>query len=213
MKVAWAISFVALLCAIVTAVPCGEHGQVVFRPALDEDEPMDLVAILEQEATAQGLELDVPSAAPHPKIAQIGWHMEDCSPIPPVITIQSVTLDPDPPMKGHNLTEGTYLDVDVHIGVLKLYSERLDFCDVLRENDVEVQCPIPPGDYDVSHTVLVPARLPPAKFSIHVTGGTQDNQPLPCVNIGVSVSPFVSQMASYLRAVPQWLAAKWPRRS
>ena len=53
----------------------------------------------------------------------------------------------------------------MHIGVLKLYSERLDFCDVLRENDVEVQCPIPPGDYDVSHTVLVPARLPPGTYA------------------------------------------------
>lgn len=66
----------------------------------------------------------------------------------------------------------------------------------------------------VCHLVRTPRSLShAAKFSIHVTGGTQDNQPLPCVNIGVSVSPFVSQMASYLRAVPQWLAAKWPRRS
>ena len=56
---------------------------------------------------------------------------------------------------------GSFIDVSVRVGFLRIFSQRVDICRALRENDVEVHCPAEPGHYDVVHTVELPLQIPP----------------------------------------------------
>lgn len=104
------------------------------------------------------------------------------------------------------------------MGILKVHSERVDLCAALAENDVEIQCPLAPGHYDVTHVVDIPARIPPgtpasyaAHLRIQVTGETQAHEPLPCLIINVSSLPFLSRATAAMRAqaarIAAWLSA------
>lgn len=53
--------------------------------------------------------------------------------------------------------------MQVRLGPLRVFSQKFNLCETLRENNVTVQCPIAPGHYDVSHTVYLPQQIPPGK--------------------------------------------------
>lgn len=95
---------------------------------------------------------------------------------------------------------GTYVDVDVRVGFIRILSERYDLCRVLEENAVAVQCPLPPGEYDVSHTALLPKQIPPAKYSVHITGATHMNKPLACLDVKFSFSFLGAAVRSWWRS-------------
>ncbi len=74
----------------------------------------------------------------------------------------------------------------VKIGLIKLLSRRFDVCQEAKENNAEVQCPIKPGEYDISQTVALPREIPPAKFNVHVTGSTQEDLDLLCLDLSIN---------------------------
>lgn len=45
---------------------------------------------------------------------------------------------------------------------------QFDICEEARNNKAEVQCPVEPGEYDITQTVELPREIPPAKFNVHV---------------------------------------------
>lgn len=59
--------------------------------------------------------------------------------------------------------EGATFDVQVRLGPLRVFSQKFDLCETLRENNVTVQCPVAPGHYDVTHTVYLPQQIPPGR--------------------------------------------------
>lgn len=83
------------------------------------------------------------------------------------------------------LQEGTFTDVVVKLGFIRLLSKRYDVCQLAEENDAEVKCPLEPGEYELKHTVELPKEIPPAKFNVHVGGKTQDDVDFVCMDLSI----------------------------
>ncbi|KAF9229367.1 hypothetical protein BS17DRAFT_798935 [Gyrodon lividus] len=132
------------------------------------------------------------------------WSYNDCGLATDPIQIDSITLLPDPPKPGQNLTitvvgtaietieEGAYADVVVKLGIIKLLSKRFDVCDEARAANASIQCPVEKGDYTVVQTVALPKEIPQAKFSVNVRGYTVDEEAMLCLDLKVDFmkSPF-----------------------
>ncbi|WFD38314.1 uncharacterized protein MJAP1_001265 [Malassezia japonica] len=186
------------LCAA-TAVRCASP-QIVYQ--LQSDREPDLVDQLVGEARERNIPLDseLRPTDVERHSASFAWGV--CGGSELAVQVQSIALNPDPPVKGQNLTvhgkgtlhtevkNGTFIDLSVRVGFLRIFSQRVDVCEALKENDVEIQCPLAPGVYDVKHTAELPAHIPPAKYSVHVTGETHDGKPLACLDVALSFSMF-----------------------
>ncbi|KAG8928056.1 Phosphatidylglycerol/phosphatidylinositol transfer protein [Tulasnella sp. 418] len=125
------------------------------------------------------------------------WNFVDCGSPSDVIQIQSLTVSPDPPVPGQNLTikvkafvtetieDGAYADVTVKLGLIKLLHKRFDVCEEAEKNNAEIQCPVEAGFHDVTQTVELPKEIPPAKFVVNVRGYTVDDEDMVCADIKV----------------------------
>ncbi|KAI6047568.1 ML domain-containing protein [Pisolithus marmoratus] len=133
-----------------------------------------------------------------------GWSYVDCGLPTDVVQIQSISLFPDPPKPGADLTitavgtvnevveDGSYADVTVKLGLVKLLTKRFDICDEARAANASVQCPVEKGHYTVVQTVKLPKEIPQAKFSVSVRGYTVDEDDMLCLDLKVDFmrSPF-----------------------
>ncbi|CAE7136595.1 unnamed protein product [Rhizoctonia solani] len=114
------------------------------------------------------------------------WSYTDCGLPSDAVQIKSIKLSPDPPQIGKDLTitargvvtqkieDGAYADVTVKLGLVKLLHKQFDICEEARNNNVTVQCPVEPGEYEVVQTVQLPRETPRARFIIDVKGYTSD---------------------------------------
>ncbi|KAF8604792.1 hypothetical protein BDV93DRAFT_81950 [Ceratobasidium sp. AG-I] len=128
------------------------------------------------------------------------WSYSDCGLPSDAVQVKSIKLSPDPPQIGKDLTitargvvsqkieEGAYADVLVKLGLIKLLHKEFDICEEARNNNVTLQCPVEPGEYEVVQTVELPKETPRAKFIIDVKGFTSDeayDPDLVCLRITV----------------------------
>ncbi|KIJ21675.1 hypothetical protein PAXINDRAFT_173771 [Paxillus involutus ATCC 200175] len=133
-----------------------------------------------------------------------GWSYTDCGLPTDAIQLKSISLFPDPPKPGQDLTitvvgtaaeiieDGAYADVVVKLGLIKLLSKRFDVCQEARTANASVQCPVEKGDYTVVQTVSLPKEIPQAKFTVNVRGYTNDDDDMLCLDLKVDFmkSPF-----------------------
>jgi len=132
------------------------------------------------------------------------WHYVDCGDPSDLVQLQSLTVSPDPPEPGKDLTimasglveqeieEGAYADVVVKLGLVKLLAKQFDVCEEARNANVTVQCPVQPGKYDVIQSIHLPKEIPRAKFQVQVRAFTDDDEPMLCLNLFVDFmkNPF-----------------------
>ncbi|KAK4705566.1 ganglioside GM2 activator, partial [Phenoliferia sp. Uapishka_3] len=126
------------------------------------------------------------------------WSWYDCGEPTDALTIKSLKLSPDPPKPGHNLTiyatgsanklisDGTYADVVVKLGLIKLLTKRFDVCEELAGANATLQCPITPDEYEIVQTVELPVEIPRAKFVVDAKVFTQNDEPAACVNLMIN---------------------------
>jgi len=126
---------------------------------------------------------------------QASWNFVDCGLPTDVIQIESLTISPDPPEPGKNLTvtvsataterieKGATADVTVKIGLVKLLTKTLDICDEAEKANADIQCPVEEGHHTVVQTVALPKEIPPAKFLVSVRAYTVDEDDLACADI------------------------------
>ncbi|EPQ28113.1 uncharacterized protein PFL1_04440 [Pseudozyma flocculosa PF-1] len=126
------------------------------------------------------------------------WTWQSCGAGGEIVDVQSIEVSPDPPKPGQNLTvrakgtiseevsDGTFADVVVKLGLIKLLTRRFDVCQEARANKAELQCPLAPGEYELTHTVALPREIPPAKFNVHITGANQDESDLLCLDLSIN---------------------------
>ncbi|KAI6132762.1 ML domain-containing protein [Pisolithus croceorrhizus] len=133
-----------------------------------------------------------------------GWSYTDCGLPTDVVQIKSISVFPDPPKPGKNLTltavgtvnqvveVGAFADVTVKLGLIKLLHKQFDICHEASAANASIQCPVDTGDYTVVQTVALPNEIPRAKFSINVRGYTVDEEDLLCLDLKVDFmqSPF-----------------------
>eukprot|EP01132_Coremiostelium_polycephalum_P010771 gene10771-13188_t len=108
--------------------------------------------------------------------------------------ISSVSITPDPPVKGQLLTvtasgnlDETITAGNVHIlvkyGFITLINQNENFC----SSDNPIPCPVQPGSY--SHTVnaTIPGNAPSGKYTGNVVVTDQNNQEVACIDLSFSL--------------------------
>ncbi|KAG0708943.1 ML domain-containing protein [Suillus ampliporus] len=132
------------------------------------------------------------------------WSYSDCGLPSHAIQLKSISVSPDPPKPGQDLTvtvvgtaqerieEGAYAEVVVKLGLIKLLSKTFDICEEARGANTTIQCPVEEGDYTVVQTVALPKEIPQAKFKVSVRGYTADEDDMLCLDLEVNFmkNPF-----------------------
>jgi hypothetical protein len=194
-----------------------QMDDVVRATGVDLDDEAQRLALLAEAAAEQGTAWIQPAltnvhttirktsssvAAPITPATQpgSGWIWNVCGSRQEAVVLSDINVKPDPPVAGQNLTvyakgtlnadldEGSYADVVVKLGFIRLLSRRFDICELARENDAELQCPLKPGQYEITHTVELPREIPPARFNVHVSGKTQADVDLMCMDLSIDFS-------------------------
>lgn len=133
--------------------------------------------------------------------AAIEWHQ--CSEGP--FTPHSVTLKPDPPKIGQDISFdilGAYhpddskiipqgvLDVAVNFMGTPIFQTQWDLCS-------KTSCPISPGDLDIHYSQTLPPIAPPGQYRVELAAHGDDGEPLLCLVVDFSIGP--PSLASVLR--------------
>lgn len=118
---------------------------------------------------------------------------------PQLLTLELVTIDPNPPVKGENLTfaatgvlakdvgDGAYVDVDVRYGFIRLIHQRFDLCEEITKVDLE--CPINKGKQTIKKQVEIPEEVPPGKYTVIAKAFTADDEFITCLGAVVEFPP------------------------
>lgn len=111
-----------------------------------------------------------------------------------LLDLENLVLSPNPPIRGENLTisavgelfdtvdEGSYIDVEVRLGYIKLLSQTYDLCETLEENDIDgLTCPLKAGEYSLIKEVQIPAEVPPGKYVVVARAYTAGDELISCL--------------------------------
>ncbi|KAI7907477.1 ML domain-containing protein [Cokeromyces recurvatus] len=124
--------------------------------------------------------------------------IKNCGDANDILTIDYISLNPDPPVKGKDLVidfkgylsetvpNGTVVEIIVKFGVVKLLQKKFDFCDKIQE--VGEKCPIPQGELLFNKVVSLPKEIPPGKYTVHAEIFTPKKKRVTCL-IGQTTFP------------------------
>ncbi|CAG8470906.1 10368_t:CDS:2 [Diversispora eburnea] len=116
-----------------------------------------------------------------------------------ILDIKYIHITPDPPLKGkevdidaagylkETVDKGSYIDIVVKYGLVKLLHKRLDLCEEIQK--VGKQCPLEQGDQVLQHTVELPKEIPPGKYIVDANVYTPDDRPIACLKATVVFKP------------------------
>ncbi|KAJ6492204.1 ML domain-containing protein [Mycena sanguinolenta] len=136
------------------------------------------------------------------RLAADSWEYENCGQPSDAVQIKSISVSPDPPKIGAELTvtvdvdvletieDGATADVLVKVGRIKLLQKTFDICEEARNANASISCPVPPGPYSIVQTVELPKEVPKLKYVINVRGYTKDEDDMACVDLTVQWRPF-----------------------
>lgn len=114
------------------------------------------------------------------------------------IEIKSVDLSPNPPAAGKALVikakgtvkkiieEGAYVDLTVKYGLIRLLNTKADLCEQMGE--VDLKCPVEPGDRVISKTVELPKEIPPGTYNVVADVFTAGGERITCLTATVTFS-------------------------
>lgn len=112
-----------------------------------------------------------------------------------LVTISRVDLSPNPPLPGKKLDitatgtvhkrieDGAYIKIVVKYGLIRLLSTTLDLCEHL--NEVDMECPVEPGDLSLTKSVDLPSQIPPGKYNVVADVYSADDEPITCLTADV----------------------------
>ncbi|KAI9205499.1 ML domain-containing protein [Polychytrium aggregatum] len=118
--------------------------------------------------------------------------VSSCASLTDSFAIESMEISPDPPKRGRPLDVkvrgylndqvdvGAYLQVRVKLGLFKLVDTRMDLCEEVKQ--INMECPLEPGYYDIHHTADIPFEVPPGRYQVHAELYHADGRNISCVN-------------------------------
>jgi hypothetical protein len=136
-------------------------------------------------------DLDIPGDSPLQLCANYD-HSKD------TIHITSVDLDPNPPKAGQALVikakgtvdeeigEGAYVLLTVKYGLIRLISSKADLCDQIK--NVDLECPVKPGEIEVTKSVDLPKEIPPGKYTVLADVYSDKGEKITCLTATVNFS-------------------------
>ena len=113
-----------------------------------------------------------------------------------ILDIREVNLSPNPPQRGTELLiravgevkqtieEGAYVKLEVKYGLIKLLSTTADLCEQVK--NVNLECPIKPGNLVLGKTVELPGEIPPGTYNVKADVYTADDEKITCLTASVS---------------------------
>lgn len=116
-----------------------------------------------------------------------------------ILDLKSIIVDPNPPLRGENLTftaegvlskdieEGAYVEVDVRYGFIKLVHQTFDLCEEISK--VDLTCPILKGKQVIRKEVEIPAEVPPGRYFVNARAYTKDDEFITCLSATVDFPP------------------------
>jgi hypothetical protein len=136
-------------------------------------------------------DLDIPGDSPLQLCANYD-HSKD------TIHITSVDLDPNPPKAGQPLVikakgtvdeeidEGAYVQLTVKYGLIRLISTKADLCEQI--GNVDLSCPVKPGEIEVVKSVDLPKEIPPGKYTVLADVYSSEGEKITCLTATVVFS-------------------------
>jgi hypothetical protein len=113
-----------------------------------------------------------------------------------ILSIDKVTLSPNPPQAGTTLLieasgqvkdtilDGAYVHIEVKYGYIKLINMRSDLCEQL--GNVDLECPIEPGKLVITKSVDLPKQIPPGKYTVQADVFNADDEHITCLTAAVT---------------------------
>ncbi|KAJ3048096.1 Phosphatidylglycerol/phosphatidylinositol transfer protein [Rhizophlyctis rosea] len=154
--------------------------------------PLILTALTTLLTTAHAfIDIQYPPRA-QDRLTTFEGSVESCGTPDDIFKLEYIRMSPDPPERGKPLTvavkgklleevkEGAYVDVKVNLGFIKLVDQRFDVCENVKE--VGKECPLVPGEEEVTHTVDFPREAPPGRYVVHADLTNYDGKHIACIN-------------------------------
>ncbi|CAG8649202.1 6775_t:CDS:2 [Ambispora leptoticha] len=125
--------------------------------------------------------------------------ISDCSNDNDILQIEYITIRPDPPKKGKSLDidargyltervdEGSYVDITVKLGLIRLLQQRMDLCEQVEK--VDKKCPLEAGPQTLKKTVELPKEIPPGKYFVDAFVYTKDHRRIACLKAQTFFGP------------------------
>lgn len=108
-----------------------------------------------------------------------------------LLELQQITLTPNPPQAGANLSfeaigtvsktiePGAYVEVDVRYGFIRLLHQTFDLCDEIGK--IDVSCPIRDGEQVIRKVIEIPQEVPPGRYIVNAKAYTKDDEYITCL--------------------------------
>ncbi|KAE8131470.1 putative ML domain protein [Aspergillus pseudotamarii] len=108
-----------------------------------------------------------------------------------ILDIKQVDLSPNPPLPGKTLVitasgtlhekieDGAYVLLEVKYGLITLLRQTANLCEQLV--NVDLKCPLGPGDMTLTKQVDLPKQIPPGKYTVQADVYTKDNERITCL--------------------------------
>ncbi|CAI0541633.1 unnamed protein product [Linum tenue] len=108
------------------------------------------------------------------------------------VKVEGIKITPDPVIAGKQATfaisastaeaiSGGEVLLEVYLFGFSVHSETRDLCE-------DIACPIPAGDFLLSHSQSLPGFTPPGSYNLKMTIKNSKQQQLTCVSFDFSVS-------------------------
>ena len=136
---------------------------------------------------------------------------------PQLLTINTLTVTPNPPEAGSNLTieasgflkddiaDGAYVVVDVRYGYVRLINQEFDLCEELE--NVDMTCPISKGPRTIKKVVELPKEIPPGKYTVKAQAFTDEDEYITCLTASVTFSLPPPKLSSITDSVKSWVSS------
>lgn len=117
------------------------------------------------------------------------------------ILITSISMSPDPPVRGQNLTlalsgtvqtavSGGKVNLEVYMSGIKIFTHDWDLCTTFGQ---WVNCPLQPGSFDRTVSEVFPTFVPPGHFTGKIYVVDTDGKPVACAAFDIKEVPNPSR--------------------
>ncbi|KAF8943869.1 Phosphatidylglycerol/phosphatidylinositol transfer protein [Haplosporangium gracile] len=118
--------------------------------------------------------------------------IDECGTETDLLKLVSYQLNPNPPLKGEvlvidaegflkeDVVQGAVINLIVKIGLIKLLTKKLDFCE--ESAKIDKPCPLKAGEQFLHHEVELPKDIPPGKYFVNVKVRNPDDKQVTCLN-------------------------------
>ncbi|KAK9436986.1 phosphatidylinositol/phosphatidylglycerol transfer protein [Metarhizium brunneum] len=81
------------------------------------------------------------------------------------------------------IEEGAYIDLTVKYGLIRLLKTKADLCEQMGE--VDLKCPVEPGDRVITKTVQLPKEIPPGTYNVEADVFAANGERITCLTATV----------------------------